>query len=147
MPGVIANVSFYLVFKEGVTGIPYFEEELIPGQVFAGREKGRPLDLFMDLRPTIATTTMPPGREDPTKITIPFMRNTLHTFARSRQTARFSFLKVWTAPHFYPLMIGLHTRIATAFTDVNGRSWEWKLMEHALQHHPSTRAVQKAFER
>jgi hypothetical protein len=49
-------------------------------------------------------------------------------FASSHPTARFALIKLWSAPHFYPLMLQTPSRLATAFLDPAGRSWEWKFL-------------------
>lgn len=49
-------------------------------------------------------------------------------FAAQHPTARFSLIKLWSAPHFYPLMLQPPSRLATAFIDPMSRSWEWKFL-------------------
>ena len=49
-------------------------------------------------------------------------------FAASHPTARFALIKLWSAPHFYPLMLQIPSRLATAFLDPSGRSWQWKFL-------------------
>lgn len=52
-------------------------------------------------------------------------------FASSRHgvaPARFALLRIWSAPHFYPLMVGLSSRHNTSFLDSAGRSWIFKFL-------------------
>ena len=94
------------------------------GQAFAGKETGRDkYDLFIDYRLNIPTIQMPPDLVDPHSIT-PF-KNTAKTFPLKHPTARFAVLTIWSAPHFYPLMIGWDNRRPTSFRDHIGRHFNW----------------------
>lgn len=53
---------------------------------------------------------------------------TSRAFASSNPTARFAFLRLWSAPHFYPLIIGGENRDGMSFYDGLGRPWEWKFI-------------------
>ena len=64
--------------------------------------------------------------QDPTKVE-PILSHA-RTFATDHPTARFAVLRIWSAPHFYPLMIGWNVREKTSFTDGLGRTWEWKFI-------------------
>ena len=44
------------------------------------------------------------------------------------QEPRFALLKLWSAPHFYPLMIGIENRPVMAFVDSMKRGWEFKFI-------------------
>ncbi|EEP82860.1 predicted protein [Uncinocarpus reesii 1704] len=125
---IVVRPKIARLFKEGVIGICYSDSNVVPGDAFAGFEEGRDPDLFFDFRPTIEATTMPPGREDPTKITVDSLRGKLRSFSLTRQNARFSFLRLWSAPHFYPLMFSAQNRHPTSFGDLIGRIWEWKFI-------------------
>lgn len=50
------------------------------------------------------------------------------SFAPSTPTARFALIKLWSAAHFYPLMLQTPSRLGTAFIDTIGRSWMWKFL-------------------
>jgi len=52
----------------------------------------------------------------------------IQKFADRHPNARFALLRLWSAPHYYPLMVGLHNRQCTSFLDSCGRSWEWKFV-------------------
>ncbi|EEQ92317.2 uncharacterized protein BDCG_07437 [Blastomyces dermatitidis ER-3] len=116
------------LFKEGVICLCYEPVDQIPGQAFAAREMDRPLDLFIDFRNMLHEIHMPPGREDPAKISIPFLRNKIKSHAARQPNARFSFLRVWSGSHFYPLMIGYDNRLWTSFIDEIGRAWSWRFI-------------------
>lgn len=49
-------------------------------------------------------------------------------FASKHQGARFALLRLWSAPHFYPLMVGFQNRQGNSFLDSVGRPWEWKFV-------------------
>jgi hypothetical protein len=49
-------------------------------------------------------------------------------FASKHQNARFALLRLWSAPHFYPLMVGLQNRQGNSFLDSVGRPFEWKFV-------------------
>ncbi|PGH06359.1 hypothetical protein GX51_02369 [Blastomyces parvus] len=116
------------LFKEGVICLCYEPVDQIPGQTFAARENDRPLDLFIDFRNMLHEIHMPSGREDPAKISISFLRNKIKSHAALRPNARFSFLRVWSGSHFYPLMIGYDNRLWTSFIDEIGRAWSWRFI-------------------
>ncbi|KAF2963908.1 hypothetical protein GQX73_g9656 [Xylaria multiplex] len=50
------------------------------------------------------------------------------TFAAQHHHARFAVLRLWSAPHFYPAMLGNDNRMAHAFLDPVGRSWRWNFL-------------------
>jgi hypothetical protein len=60
---------------------------------------------------------------DPHSIT-PF-KTTAKAFSLEHPTARFAVLTLWSAPHFYPLMIGWDNHSATSFRDLIGRNFNW----------------------
>ncbi|PGH03249.1 hypothetical protein AJ80_08714 [Polytolypa hystricis UAMH7299] len=103
---VVVRPKIAHLFREGVICISHEPVENIPGQAFAGTEPGRSPDLFFDFR---------------------IMINEI-SFPSTHSTARFSFLRLWSAPHFCPFMIGFDRRSYTSFTDVIGRIWEWKFL-------------------
>ncbi|KAK4095743.1 hypothetical protein N658DRAFT_511804 [Parathielavia hyrcaniae] len=41
---------------------------------------------------------------------------------------RFALIRLWSAPHFYPLMMTLPRRPSASFVDPTGRVWEWKFI-------------------
>ncbi|KAG8625597.1 hypothetical protein KVT40_005998 [Elsinoe batatas] len=85
---------------------------------------GKP-DLYFDWRHFNSDVRMPRELQDPFSIT-PFPEQATR-FALSHPNAVFSVLKIWSAPHFYPLMLGYHNRSRTSFSDSQGM-WEWKFV-------------------
>lgn len=74
--------------------------------------------------------------------------STAHKYARDNPGARFAALRLWSAPHFYPLMIGPTTQCNVAFTDGQGRAWEWKFIPKDMPysewsvHHQATLRIE-----
>ncbi|KAJ9656968.1 hypothetical protein H2201_008330 [Coniosporium apollinis] len=114
------------LYKSGVITMAY--EEQVPGKAIAAKEPGRGLDLYIDFRQLVKTVDMPPELQDPTKVTREGLLNTARGFARANPNARFAVLRIWSAPHFYPLMIGYDRRWTVSFADAVGRHWEWKFI-------------------
>ncbi|KAK2771436.1 hypothetical protein FQN52_000501 [Onygenales sp. PD_12] len=127
---VILRPKIAQLFNAGVIGLSYELPEHMAGLAFVGREKDKPADLFFDFRATISETDvrLPPGRQNPDKITVTSLRKNIQSRTASRPKARFSLLRVWSASHFYPLMIGHNNRQWTAFADTIARTWEWKFV-------------------
>ncbi|KAF2808929.1 uncharacterized protein BDZ99DRAFT_444814 [Mytilinidion resinicola] len=125
---IVANL-----YKAGVIANSY--AEFVSGQAVAIAEPSRPMDLYIDWRLDLALLTLSSSRpiipdhlEDPTKLTPETLLDRASKFAASNPGARFSLLRLWSAPHFYPLMIGYDRRASTTFLDSVGRSWEWKFI-------------------
>ena len=96
------------------------------GHAIAAREPGRELDLYVDLRCMMEDMTPKPGMTDP-----PSTEDILtkaRQFASKHQTARFALLRIWSSPHFYPLLIGLGKGERISFVDGQGRVFEWKFV-------------------
>ena len=55
-------------------------------------------------------------------------------FSQKHPQARFAILRLWSAPHFYPLMLGGDNRYHTSFVDLTGRSFEWKFIPKDMPH-------------
>lgn len=49
-------------------------------------------------------------------------------FADSHPQARFALLRIWSAPHFWPIKAGPDLRSKTRFIDSANRLWEWKVV-------------------
>jgi hypothetical protein len=96
----------------------------------AATEPNRPnqLDLFINYEDRYKNFPMefPPSFVHPDKW--PEMLPHARHFASAHENARFALLRLWSAPHFYPLMVGLHNRQGASFLDSVGRSWEWKFV-------------------
>lgn len=113
------------LYREGILRNSY--NPAVQGQVMAAREPGRGLDLYCDFRTTIAVTEpIAMDLEEPTTTEEFLVR--ARQFATAHPKARFAFLRTWSCPHFYPLLIGLENRWQLAFADGLGRTWEWKFV-------------------
>ncbi|KAI1373044.1 hypothetical protein F4677DRAFT_462599 [Hypoxylon crocopeplum] len=108
---------------------------LIPGFAVANTEPHRPgkLDLFMDYADRKKVTQIPdiiPGFVSPDEFPalLPLARAFAAEHNDGDKKVRFAILRVWSAPHFYPAMLGDWNRQVTAFLDSAGRSWVWKFI-------------------
>lgn len=93
----------------------------------AAREPGRDLDLYCDFRTTIEGTEMVASDFEEPPTTDKLLARA-RQFAATRPKACFAFLRTWSSPHFYPLLIGFDKRWELAFADGLGRTWEWKFV-------------------
>lgn len=59
---------------------------------------------------------------------VPSFKLFARAFAKKHANARFAVLSLWSAPHFYPLMIGLGNHDDTSFRDLNERTFDWKFV-------------------
>jgi hypothetical protein len=67
--------------------------------------------------------------------TIPSFKTTAAAFsAKHGPGARFAVLRIWSAPHFYPLMLGHENRIQTSFVDYTRRRWLWMFQAKDLSY-------------
>ena len=86
------------------------------------------MDLYIDYRISIGLARIVSHLRDPT----PLDRNHILTKARrfrdQQPNARFSTLRMWNAPHFYPLMLGIDKRPMCSFLDDCRRAWEFKFI-------------------
>ncbi|KAF5565793.1 major facilitator superfamily transporter [Fusarium phyllophilum] len=120
------------LYQAGVIGPAYMQNhpEVLLGMVTANTELHRPnkLDLFINYQDQYGNfpMTFPPTFVDPSKW--PQVIPTARTFSQKHSTARFALLRLWSAPHHYPFMVGMFNRRNTSFLDSRGRSWEWKFV-------------------
>jgi hypothetical protein len=116
------------VFKAGIILNGYHPTaQGTAGHVIAAKEPGRELDFYIDYRQCGAPTEMPPELHDP-RIPTSTLRARTYNFSKSNPNARFAVLRLWSAPHFYPLMLGIDNRENLSFQDGIGRCWEWKFI-------------------
>jgi hypothetical protein len=116
------NPTSHVVYKSGV--IRNRADEYFAGQAIAAKEPHRDSwDLFIDWRGTIPSITMPHTMQDP--FSIPPFLTTARSFSAKNPNARFAILRLWSAPHFYPLMIGFDNQDGTSFRDLTGRTFVW----------------------
>ncbi|KFH47713.1 hypothetical protein ACRE_013240 [Hapsidospora chrysogenum ATCC 11550] len=115
------------LYRAGVVAPAYFQNDvrLANGLVTANTEPHRPdkLDMFIeyeDRAKNYEHQRIPPGALRPDEW--PRLRPIAQKFAGEEQGARFAVLRLWSAPHFYPLMLGLPNRQVTGFLDSAGRA-------------------------
>lgn len=110
------------LYKTGVIQNSYASRS--PGRAMAAKEPGRDgRDFYIDLRVLTDSMKMKSFLEVPPSLD--HFLGAARTFATQHQHARFALLRLWSAPHFYPLMVGLENRVNTEFTDGLGRAWEF----------------------
>lgn len=115
------------LYKAGIIAPIHLEWNHTPGKVMAtppGPDGKR--DLFIDLRLITKEINFPRHIQRPPSKE--YLLSSIRTFSTNHPSARFSALRLWSAPHFYPLMNGLDKRYLTAFTDGLGRTWEWNFV-------------------
>lgn len=103
--------------------------DVVPGFATANTEEHRPgkLDLFITYSNVDQFKKgMPPSFIDYKEW--PELLPAARKFAAGCKTPRFALLRLWSAPHFYPLMMLLPMRQAVSFLDPCGRAWEWKFI-------------------
>ncbi|KAK8008784.1 MFS allantoate transporter [Apiospora marii] len=106
---------------------------IVPGYAIANTEPHRPgkLDLFIDYTDRQGAAQIKQGwdtgmlRPDQWPELAPLARAFV---AKHGSQSRFAVLRLWSAPHFYPLMIGEQNRPLFMFLDPIGRTWQWKLI-------------------
>lgn len=113
------------MFKEGVICNVYDTEAV--GRTIAATEPSRSLYLYIDYRGLISTCIPGPDLQDPNESTSS-LRTTMRQFAQKNPSARFAILRLWSAPHFYPLMLSYERREELFFFDGPGRCWTWKFI-------------------
>lgn len=65
---------------------------------------------------------------DPTPLDRDYIGGRLKAFQHLNPSARFSVLRLWSAPHFYPLMFSYENRAMCTFLDDRSRLWEFKFV-------------------
>lgn len=114
------------LFKAGVICASYAGSAA--GVATAAAEPGRELDLYIDYRHGIPLARIVSHLHDPTPMDRSFIVSAVNKFKTEWPGARFSVLRLWSAPHFYPLMLGMDKRPMCSFLDDRGRCWEWKFI-------------------
>ena len=98
--------------------------------VTANKEPHRPdkLDLFVNYEDQYGNFNQkfPPAYVPPSSW--PHVLPRAKSFAAKHADARFALLRLWSAPHYYPLMVGPMNRGMTSFLDSLNRSWEFKFV-------------------
>ncbi|KAL8925664.1 MAG: hypothetical protein Q9208_003347 [Pyrenodesmia sp. 3 TL-2023] len=114
------------LYKAGIIGPTYESSQYIPGKAMAAPGADGKRDLYIDLRCIEDAIIFPRHIQRPPPKESLF--TSMRAFVVNHPNARFSALRLWSAPHFYPLMNGLDKRHLTGFTDALGRAWEWNFV-------------------
>jgi hypothetical protein len=86
------------------------------------------MDLYIDYRMWHPDSKAVAHLKDPTPLDRDFIIKKVKTFHASNASAKFAVLRLWSAPHFYPLMLGFDKRSMCTFLDDRGRCWEFKFI-------------------
>ncbi|KAK9414658.1 hypothetical protein SUNI508_10941 [Seiridium unicorne] len=110
------------LYRQGVIAPAYMEP--------ANTEPHRPneLDLFIDYADRDKAVEPPkrlPGMTFVTPSMWPDLLDVAKKYSAYHNSARFAILRIWSASHFYPLMIGPNNRRMSCFLDPVGRAWQW----------------------
>ncbi|KAK7984000.1 hypothetical protein PG989_011402 [Apiospora arundinis] len=125
------------LYKAGVIAPANVEPNpaFVPGYAIANTEPHRPgkLDLFIDYTDRLNAEPLGQGcgddgtlRPDEYPVLLPFAQD--FAVKHGARSARFAVLRIWSAPHFYPLMIGQQNRPMFMFLDPVGRAWQWEFV-------------------
>lgn len=114
------------LFKVGIIQNSYADGA--DGYAIAAAEPGRPHDLYIDWRMNIPRAQVISHLVDPTPFDRAYLVAQARKFKAQHPNACFSALRMWSAPHFYPLMLGIDKRQMVAFLDDRERLWEFKFI-------------------
>lgn len=114
------------MFRAGVIGTAYGRS--VAGVATAKAEPGRGMDLYIDYRVGIPLVKVVSHLVDPRPFDRDFIIKKARRCKEQYPSARFSILRLWSAPHFYPLMLGFDRRPTCSFLDDRGRCWEFKFV-------------------
>ncbi|KAL5383648.1 hypothetical protein DPSP01_005754 [Paraphaeosphaeria sporulosa] len=114
------------LFKVGIIQNSYTEGA--DGYAIAAAEPGRPHDLYIDWRTNMPLAQALSHLVDPTPFDRVYLLDKARAFKEKHPGACFSALRMWSAPHFYPLMLGIGNRKEVAFLDDRERRWEFKFI-------------------
>ncbi|KAJ4356406.1 uncharacterized protein N0V89_004439 [Didymosphaeria variabile] len=114
------------LFKAGIIQNSYADGA--DGFATAGAEPGHPLDLYIDWRMNMPRAQVLSHLVDPTPFDRAYLLDKARKFKENHHSACFSALRMWSAPHFYPLMLGIDKRKMVAFLDDRERLWEFKFI-------------------
>jgi hypothetical protein len=137
MPRLVFTVSLFslltspTVYRGGAVGPAPLQPSpvIVPGFATANTEPHRPNkpDLFIHYDWSRNTPALPVNYIDYTDW--PDLLPLARSFAARHPTSpRFALIRLWSAPHFYPLMMMIPTRQPMSFLDPAGRAWEWKFL-------------------
>jgi hypothetical protein len=114
------------LFKAGIIQNSYAASA--EGCATAAAEPGRPLDLYIDWRMNMPHAQVLSHLVDPAPFDRAYLLDKARKFKDKHGSACFSALRMWSAPHFYPLMLGIDKRKMVAFLDDRERLWEFKFI-------------------
>lgn len=114
------------LFKAGIICKGY--QDGAAGVVSTAKETNRGRDLYIDYRSALPHSRAVQDLEDPSAFDRDFLIAKARTFADRHPQARFSALRLWSSPHFYPLLLGIENREFTSFLDDRGRLWNWRFI-------------------
>ncbi len=114
------------MFKAGIICSSYGGQAA--GIVTAKAEPGRKLDLYIDYRVGIPLAKVVSALKDPTPLDRDYIIGCVKRFQVKWPQAKYSVLRMWSSPNFYPLMLGYDKRDMCSFLDDRGRCWEWKFI-------------------
>ncbi|KAH6625600.1 hypothetical protein C7974DRAFT_434634 [Boeremia exigua] len=114
------------LFKAGVICSSYGGSA--SGIATAAAEPGREMDMYIDYRVGVPLAKIGSQLRDPTVFDRDYIIKEVTKFASNNPGAKFSAMRLWSSPHFYPLMLGVDSRHMCSFLDDRGRCWEWKFI-------------------
>ena len=106
---------------------PPYMRNGVAGQAIGKAEPGKPDDLFIDYTWMTEMTERQQKRQWGV-LDDPDLLEKAGAYDKAHPGARFSVLRVWSAPHFWPLMLGFDNRENTSFVDCHGRAWDFKFV-------------------
>ncbi|KAI4089351.1 MAG: hypothetical protein L6R37_008059 [Teloschistes peruensis] len=118
------------LYKQSIIGNAYME--YAPGQAFAHQDPGRDLDLFIDFRVVQSDVSLPVYMEEPPSKSA--LLSAVREFSTSHPTAKFALLRLWSASHFWSLMVGMDRRAMFSFRDARRRPWEFNFLPKDFPH-------------
>ncbi|KAF2657236.1 hypothetical protein K491DRAFT_756974 [Lophiostoma macrostomum CBS 122681] len=114
------------LFRDGIITPSYTDNAA--GMAVAAVEEGRDRDMYIDIRQGSSLEGIVSHLEDPRQFDRSYLLFQARGFNHDYPNARFAVLRVWSAPHFYPLMLGLERCPMTSFIDDRGRAWEFRFI-------------------
>ncbi|KAH8724247.1 hypothetical protein GQ44DRAFT_773185 [Phaeosphaeriaceae sp. PMI808] len=105
-------------------------------RLIAGRtaEPGRPMDLYIGYRIGMPLPNVTANLVDPTPFNRDFIIQKAHKSKEKHASAKFAVLRLWSAPHFYPITMELKETPLWSFFDDRGRCWEFKFVPKDMPH-------------
>jgi hypothetical protein len=118
------------LYKCGIIRPSYNRD--VRGAATAAREPNRPLDLHIEYQQLGIGVN--PAITDPTTRDRNYLVKTAKSFRAQHLSARFSVLRMWSSPYFYPIKLDKNMQSDTVFVDDRGRFWEWKFVPKGFPH-------------